>query len=242
MKIDELEEKIRQSESISLSAAFPILMRKVYLWMAMALAISGITAYGVANSPALLQMIYSSQITIFVIIGIELMLVWKISNSVRKENRSLATTTLMFIVFAAVNGLTLSSIFVVFAPEAIVKTFAITAGTFAAMAAYGHFTSRDLTRLGGLLFMALIGLIIAGLVNMFLHSSTLDLAVSAIGVLVFVGLTAWDSQQIKMSLAMAPDLDETSQKLAVTGALSLYLDFINLFLYLLRFFGGSSRD
>ena len=109
------------------------------------------------------------------------------------------------------------------------------------MAAYGYFTSRDLTKIGGLLFMALIGVIIASVVNMFLHSSGLDLVVSIIGVLVFVGLTAWDSQQIKMSLAMAPDLGETSQKLALTGALSLYLDFVNLFLYLLRFFGGS-RD
>ena len=169
------------------------------------------------------------------------MLVWKISNSVAKENRSLATTTLMFIIFSALNGLTLSSIFVLFAPAAIVKTFVITAGTFGVMAAYGYFTSRDLTKIGGLLFMALIGVIIASVVNMFLHSSGLDLVVSIIGVLVFVGLTAWDSQKIKMSLAMAPDLGETSQKLALTGALSLYLDFVNLFLYLLRFFGGS-RD
>ena len=114
-------------------------------------------------------------------------------------------------------------------------------GTFGVMAAYGYFTSRDLTKIGGLLFMALIGVIIASVVNMFLHSSGLDLVVSIIGVLVFVGLTAWDSQKIKMSLAMAPDLGETSQKLALTGALSLYLDFVNLFLYLLRFFGGS-RD
>ena len=235
MNINDLEEKIRQSESMSLSAAFPILMRKVYLWMAMALAISGLTAYSVAMSPGLIQLIYSSQLGIWAIIIAELVLVWKISNSVNKENRSLATTTLMFIIFSALNGLTLSSIFVLFAPAAIIKTFAVTAGTF------GVFTSRDLTKIGGLLFMALIGVIIASVVNMFLHSSGLDLVVSIIGVLVFVGLTAWDSQQIKMSLAMAPDLGETSQKLAVTGALSLYLDFINLFLYLLRFFGGN-RD
>ena len=232
MNINDLEEKIRQSESLSLSAAVPILRRKVYLWMAMALAISGLTAYSVAMSPGLIQLIYSSQLGIWAIIIAELVLVWKISNSVNKENRSLATTTLMFIIFSALNGLTLSSIFVLFAPAAIIKTFAVTAGTFGVMAAYGYFTSRDLTKIGGLLFMALIGVIIASVVNMFLH---------IIGVLVFVGLTAWDSQQIKMSLAMAPDLGETSQKLAVTGALRLYLDFVNLFLYLLRFFGGS-RD
>ena len=110
------------------------------------------------------------------------------------------------------------------------------------MAAYGYFTRRDLTRLGGLLLMALIGVVIASVVNIFLHSSALDLGVSVIGILIFVGLTAWDSQKIKMELAMAPDMGEQSQKLAVVGALSLYLDFVNLFLYLLRFFGGSSRD
>lgn len=242
MNINDLEERIRQSEGMALSAAFPALIRKVYVWMALALAISGLTAYGVADSPGLVQLIYSSRLGIFALIAVELVLVWKISNSASKPNRSLATTTLMFIIFAVINGTTLSSIFVLFAPEAIIKTFAVTAGTFAAMAAYGYFTNRDLTRMGSLLFMALIGLIIAAVVNMFLHSSTLDLAVSAIGVLVFVGLTAWDSQQIKMSLAMAPSADETSQKLAVAGALSLYLDFVNLFLYLLRFFGGSSRD
>lgn len=241
MNINDLEEKIRQSESMALSAAFPVLMRKVYVWMTMALAISALTAYGIASSPGLIQLIYSSKISLIILLVAELVLVWKISNSVQKENRSLAATTMMFIIFSALNGVTLSSIFVLFAPEAIIKTFAITAGTFAAMAIYGYSTRRDLTRLGGLLFMALIGLIIAAVVNMFMQSSTLDLAISAVGVLIFTGLTAWDSQKIKMSLAMAPGMDETSQKLAVTGALSLYLDFINLFLYLLRFF-GSSRD
>ena len=242
MNINDLEERIRQSESMSLSAAFPILMRKVYLWMAMALAISGITAYGVAESPGLMQLIFSSKFGIWAIIIAEFVLVWKVSNSANKERRSLAATTLMFILFSALNGLTLSTIFYLYAPTAIVKTFAVTAGTFGAMAAYGYFTRRDLTRLGGLLLMALIGVIIASVVNIFLHSSALDLGVSVIGILIFVGLTAWDSQKIKMELAMAPDMGEQSQKLAVVGALSLYLDFVNLFLYLLRFFGGSSRD
>lgn len=242
MNINDLEEKIRQSEGMSLSAAFPALMRKVYLWMAMALAISGITAYGVAESPGLMQVIYGSKLGIWAIIIAELVLVWKVSNSAYKERRSLAATTLMFILFSALNGVTLSSIFYFYAIEAIVKTFAVTAITFGAMAAYGYFTNRDLTRLGGLLVMALVGIIIASVVNIFIHSSALDMGVSVIGILIFVGLTAWDSQQIKMTLAMAPDMGEQSQKLAVSGALSLYLDFVNLFLYLLRFFGGSSRD
>lgn len=117
MNINDLEEKIRQSESMSLSAAFPILMRKVYLWMAMALAISGLTAYSVAASPGLVQLIYSNSLVMWGCIIAELVMVWKISNSVAKENRTLATTTLMFIIFSALNGLTLSSIFVLFAPQ-----------------------------------------------------------------------------------------------------------------------------
>ncbi len=189
-----------------------------------------------------MQLIFSSKFGIWAIIIAEFVLVWKVSNSPNKERRSLAATTLMFILFSALNGLTLSTIFYFYAPTAIAKTFAVTAGTFGAMAAYGYFTRRDLTRLGGLLFMALVGVIIASVVNIFLHSSALDLGVSVIGILIFVGLTAWDSQKIKMELAMAPDMGEQSQKLAVVGALSLYLDFVNLFLYLLRFFGGSSRD
>lgn len=241
MEIDELERTIRKEESISLSEAFPALMRKVYLWMTLALAISGVTAYGVANSPALLQAIYSNRLVFFGIIIAELVMVWKIAGSVWKENRSLTTTTLMFVIFSALNGATLAYIFAMFSTTAIVKTFLVSTATFAATAAFGYFTRRDLTKLGGILLMALVGLIIAGLVNMFIASSTMDLVVSALGVLIFVGLTAWDSQRIKVQLAMAPDLSESSQKIALAGALSLYLDFINLFLYLLRFFGNSDN-
>ena len=239
MNVEELERTIRQHEGIALSEAFPALMRKVYLWMTLALAISGVAAYGVASSPGLLQTIYSSKLIYFGLIIAELVLVWKVTGSVWKPGRSLAATTLMFILFSALNGATLAYIFAAFAPAAIVKTFMITAGTFGVTAAYGYFTRRDLTKLGGLLMMGLIGVVIAGVVNLFLHSSGLDMVVSILGVLVFVGLTAWDSQRIKMQLAMAEDLGEQSQKIALAGALSLYLDFVNLFLYLLRFFGGS---
>lgn len=241
MEVEELERRISREEGFSHSLAFPALMRKVYLWMTLALAISGMTAYAVAVSPALVQAIYGSKLLFFGIIIAELVLVWKISGSVFKPNRSLAATTLMFIAFSVLNGGTLAYIFGLFSISAIIKTFAITAGTFAATAFFGYVTRRDLTSLGGLLFMALIGLIIAMVVNIFVASSTLDLIVSAIGVVIFVGLTAWDSQQIKRALAMAPDLGDDSQKLAVSGALSLYLDFVNLFLYLLRFFGNSNN-
>ena len=222
-----------------ISGVFSALMRKVYTWMTLALLITGVTAYGVASSPTLLMTLMTSRGLLFGLIIAELALVFIITGALQRL--SLTTATLLFIVYSVLNGAMLSSVFVVYTMTSIAKVFFITAGTFGAMAFYGYTTKKDLTSLGKILFMALIGVIIASVVNMFLHSSGLDLVVSIIGVLVFVGLTAWDSQQIKMSLAMAPDLGETSQKLALTGALSLYLDFVNLFLYLLRFFGGN-RD
>ena len=146
--------------------------------------------------------------------------------------------TLLFYVFAVVNGLALWPIFAVYTGESLTKTFLICAGTFGFMSIYGYFTNRDLSRMGSLLFMALIGLIIASLVNIFLHSDTMGWIISFVGILIFVGLTAWDTQQIKQMAQMAGDNDSVS-RLATLGALSLYLDFINLFLYLLRFFGDN---
>ena len=140
--------------------------------------------------------------------------------------------------YSALNGVTLSSIFIVYSMASIAKVFFITAGTFAAMAAYGYFTKTDLSRFGSILFMALIGLIIASVVNVFMRSAMFDFILSYVGVAIFVGLTAWDSQKIKEMLARQADLSEGAQKLALMGALSLYLDFINLFLYLLRIFGN----
>ena len=160
----------------------------------------------------------------------------KISKSVDKENRSLAMTTLMFALFSVLNGAVLSAIFVVFDSVAIIKTFFITAGTFGVTAAFGYFTKRDLSTIGSMCYMALFGLIIASLANFFFKSVMFDYVVSYIGVAVFIGITAWDSQKIKHQLAAAPDLSENSQKLALVGALDLYLDFVNLFLYLLRIF------
>ena len=244
MDFKEFEESVKEQEygtrELALSEAFPALMRKVYLWMTFALAISGIVAYGVATSPNLLYLIYSNKLVFWGILIAELVLVWKISGSLWKENRSLATTTAMFAVFSALNGATLSYIFVIFAPTAIIKTFFITAGTFAATAAYGYFTKKNLAGLGSFLFMALFGLIIALAVNMFLKSAMFDLIISLVGVALFVGLTAWDSQNIKRQLAMAPDMSDASQKIALCGALDLYLDFINMFIYLLRLLGRNN--
>lgn len=225
-----------KERGLDMSAAFPVLMRKVYTWMTLALVITAVTAYGVANSPALIQAIYSSKLTFFILIAAELGIVFYTSSRIQKL--ALSTATLLFALFSVINGATLASIFLVFSTASIAKTFFITAGTFGVMAFIGYTTKRDLTKMGGILMMALIGLIIAGLVNMFVASSTLDLIVSGAGVLIFVGLTAWDSQNIKRMLATAPDAGEQAQKIALLGALSLYLDFVNMFLYLLRFLGN----
>ena len=224
-----------REEQLGMSAVFPALMRKVYVWMALALAITAITAYGVASSPALTGLIFGNKLIFFGLIIAELVLVFWVS--ARIEKLSLTKATLMFIIYSVLNGATLATIFFAYSPEIITKTFFVTAGTFGAMAVYGYFTKSDLSSWGKLLIMAVIGLIIAGVVNIFLRSSLMDLVVSVIGVLIFVGLTAYDSQKIKRMLMMQADMGETAQKVALMGALSLYLDFINLFLYLLRLFG-----
>ena len=230
---------LSRQEQLQSSLAFPVLMRKVYLWMALAMVITGLTSYYVATSPALLEMIFTNSAVLWGLIIGELALVFGLSAAINKL--SLPVATLMFVLYSVVNGATLSFVFLVYTSTSIVNVFLITAITFAVMAAYGYFTKKDLTSWGRMLFMALIGLIIASIVNIFLKSSGMNMVISYIGVLVFVGLTAYDSQKIKEMLIQAPDAGETMQKLALLGALSLYLDFINLFLYLLRIL-GSSRD
>ncbi len=228
-----------RNKDYAMSTAFPALMRKVFVWMTLALAITGLTAYGVATSPAILSLIFSSKVTFFGLIIAEFALVFAISGAINRL--SLSTATLLFILYSVINGATLSTIFFAFSVATIGKVFFITAGTFGAMALVGYTTKTDLTSMGKLLFMALLGIIIASVVNMFVSSSGLDLILSYVGVLVFVGLTAYDTQKIKQMCQSAPDAGESTQKLALIGALSLYLDFINLFLYLLRIF-GNNRD
>lgn len=222
-----------------LTNVFSALMRKVYTWMTLALVITGVTAYGVASSPTLLMSIYSNSAVMWGLIIAEFVLVFAISGAINRL--SLSTATLLFIIYSVLNGAMLSSVFVIFTETSIAKVFFITAGTFGAMAFYGYTTKKDLTSIGKILFMALIGLIIATVVNMFLKSSGFDYILSYIGVAIFVGLTAWDSQKIKQMLQTQYDMSEGAQKLALLGALTLYLDFINLFLYLLRIL-GNNRD
>ena len=169
----------------------------------------------------------------------EFALVFGISAAINRL--SLTTATLMFVAYSVINGAMLSSIFLIYTATSITSVFFITAATFAVMALIGYTTKTDLTSVGKLLFMALIGLVIATIVNMFIGSNTMTMICSYVGVLIFVGLTAYDSQKIKVMLQQAPDAGEASQKLALLGALSLYLDFINLFIYLLRIF-GDRRD
>ncbi|CCZ11020.1 integral membrane protein interacts with FtsH [Prevotella sp. CAG:1092] len=237
MEVQELEKIIRQQEMTNAST-FKVLMRKVYLWMTLALMITGITAAGVANSPNILALIYSSQVVMWGIIIAEFGLVIYIS--ARLEKLSLSTATTLFALYSILNGVMLSSIFLLYSTAIISKVFFITAGTFGVTALYGYATKKDLSSLGNILFMALIGLVIATIVNVFMKSAMFDLILSYIGVIIFVGLTAWDSQKIKHMMMVQQDADESAQKLALIGALSLYLDFINLFLYLLRIFGRSN--
>lgn len=234
MELQEFEKVINAKEGYA-SLAFPKLMRKVYVWMTLALLITGITAYGVATSPNLALTIFQTPVLFWGLIIGEFALVIGVTAFIQRL--SLPVATLLFILYSVVNGATLSCIFFAYPTAVIAKVFFITSATFAVTAIVGYTTRRDLSRLGGILMMALIGLIIATVVNLFLHSSGLDILISYIGVGVFIGLTAWDSQRIKQVFLMAPDAGESMQKLALLGALELYLDFINLFLYLLRIFG-----
>ena len=224
-----------REQELSMSAAFPILMRKVYVWMTLALVITGVTAYGVATSPGLMMAIATNKLLFWGLIIAEFGLVVAISAAINKL--SLTTATLLFVLYSVINGATLSFIFAIYTMSSIASVFFITAGTFAVMAVIGYTTKKDLTSMGKILFMALIGIIIATIVNIFLKSTGLQMIVSYLGVLIFVGLTAYDSQKIKQMLLMAPDAGEGAQKIALLGALSLYLDFVNLFIYLLRIFG-----
>ena len=236
MNYNELNfDAVARERDLAMSAAFPALMRKVYVWMTLALVLTGVTAYGVASSPGVMMALYSNQLLFWGLIIAEFALVIGISAAINKL--SLTTATLMFVVYSVINGAVLSSIFMIYTMSSIASVFFITAGTFAVMAFIGYTTKKDLTSMGKILFMALIGIIIATVVNIFLKSTGLEMIVSYLGVLIFVGLTAYDSQKIKQMLLMAPDAGEGAQKIALLGALTLYLDFINLFIYLLRIFG-----
>lgn len=237
MNEERLYQLINEKEQVA-KVAFPALLRKVYVWMTLALVITGLTAFGVASSPGILTAIYTNRALLWGIVIAELALVFIVAGMIKRL--SLPTATLLFIAYSVLNGVMLSSIFVVYTMTSIASVFFITAGTFAVMAAIGYFTKADLSSLGKILMMALIGLIIATVVNVFfIKSGGFSLICSYVGVLLFTGLTAYDSQKIKTMLVEADDVSEEAQKIALLGSLTLYLDFVNLFIYLLRILGNS---
>lgn len=217
-------------------AAQSTLMRNVYSWMTLALVITGFVSLYMAKSQTLLSMIMQNSMLLWILLIAEIGLV--IFLSARMHRISFTTATLLFIAYSILNGVTMAFIFLIYTMTSIATTFFVTAGTFGVMALYGYVTKKDLSRIGNICIMALIGLIIATVVNIFLKNSMMDLIISGIGILLFVGLTAYDSQKIKQLLT-ADDIEvnETTQKIALLGSITLYLDFINLFLYLLRFLG-----
>ena len=213
-------------------------VRSVYNWMAIGLALTGFVAFYVANSESMMKLIFGNKLIFFGLIIGELALVFSISSRVHKMQASTATG--LFMLYAALNGATLSVIFLIYTKSSITSVFFICAATFVASSIYGMTTKRDLTSLGGFMAMGLIGIIVASVVNLFMRSSGMYMIISYIGVLVFVGLTAYDTQKLKTMALSQPEGLEAGviRKGAILGALSLYLDFINLFLMLLRIFGS----
>lgn len=230
---NQVEERAQSS-----ALSFPALMSKVYLWMTLALVVTGMTAYYVASSPAILYAIVSNQIAFWGLFIGELVLVFVLSS--RIMSLSFVTASLMFVIYSIMNGVFFSFILLAYTEQSIATTFLITAGTFGAMSLFGFVTKRDLSAMGRILFMLLIGLLIATVVNIFMKAEGLTLILNYAGVVIFVGLTAYDTQSIKQMLQEYGD-KEGAEKIALLGSLSLYLDFINLFIYLLRFFGESRK-
>jgi FtsH-binding integral membrane protein len=216
-------------------------VRSVYNWMFIGLALTGFIAWFASGNEAIRQLVFGNRMILILLIIGELGLVFAISGMINKM--SAGTATGLFVLYSSLNGITLSLIFRIYTPASIASTFFICAATFLACSIYGWTTKRDLTSVGGFFVMGLIGIIIASLVNMFIRSPAMYYIIGYIGVIVFVGLTAYDTQKIKnMALAQPDGLDGgVIRKGAILGALSLYLDFINLFLMLLRIF-GQGRD
>jgi len=210
---------------------------KVYGWMSAALVITGVVAMWATSTPAVLNAIFpasGSMLPFYLLIGAEFGAVIFLSARINKMTAE--TAGIVFLLYSVLNGLTLSMVFLIYTSSSIASTFLVTAATFGVMSAYGYMTKKDLTSLGNLAFMALIGLIIGSVVNIFLQSEIMYWVITYAGVLIFVALTAYDTQKIKR-MAAYDDTQEVSKKKSIMGALTLYLDFVNLFLYLLRFMG-----
>ena len=211
------------------------LLKNVYCWMALALVVTGLTSYYVASSERILSLMGSGLYIGLLIAEVVLVVIL----SARIHKMSFTTAGIVFVIYSILNGVTLSVLLMIYTFESIALAFFITAGTFTAMALIGHFTKKDLSSMGQILLMALIGLIIATVVNLFIGSSTFQYILSYVGVIIFVGLTAYDAQKIKNQInEFGTEISENTMKLALMGALELYLDFINLMIYILRILGS----
>ncbi len=227
----EHETTYANTTTLATTSFFP----RVYAWMTIGLGLTALASLFTLTTPALLETIFSNKLVFYGLMIGELALVIALSAAIRRI--SATTATLMFLLYSALNGVTFAAIFLVYTQSSIANAFLVTAGTFAGMSLYGMVTKRDLTGLGSFMFMGLVGIIIASVVNIFLHSEMIYWITSYIGVFVFVGLTAYDTQKLKMIGQQGFANGESRQKMAILGALTLYLDFINLFLMLLRVMG-----
>lgn len=227
-----------QDSIIDLPATFAKVMRNVYAWMSCGLLMTALTAMVVAGQPDIIYAIATNKLLMWGLFGAELGLVLWLS--ARIDKMSSMTAGIMFAAYAILNGVTMSFIFFAYTMESIATTFFTTAGTFGVMSLIGYTTKKDLSGIGRILIMLLVGLVIATIVNMFVASSGLSLILNYVGIIIFVGLTAYDTQKIKgmVNEASMYGDEEQTNKLALMGSLTLYLDFINLFLYLLRFMGN----
>jgi len=222
-------------EQVGIKSYQALYMTKVYNWMALALFVTGIVAYITATTPQIINSIVGSKLLFYGLILGELGLVVYLTARINKMSQTTAIAS--FLIYSVLNGLTMSVIFLVYTTSSISTTFFVTAGTFAAMSFYGYTTKKDLTSIGNMAFMALIGIILASIVNFFLKSEMMYWIITYLGVAIFVGLTAYDTQKLKEIGSRGFSDQENMEKMAVLGALTLYLDFINLFLFLLRILG-----
>jgi hypothetical protein len=223
------------TNDVTTTSTTAALMRKVYLWMTLALAITGGTSYYVLSSPGILSSLFTGSTPLILIIVELVLVVWLVAAFRRL---SLTTATLLFVAYSVLNGITLTPLLLAYTGTTVSAAFFTCAGMFAATSLFGYVTRKDLTSMGSFLFMGLIGIILATLVNIFLKSSGLQMIITYLGVAIFIGLTAYDTQKTKNIMREMTEINDTSLKIAVMCAFSLYLDFINLFIYLLRIFGG----
>jgi FtsH-binding integral membrane protein len=218
-------------------AAVQSAVTRVYGWMMAGLLVTAATAFFTAGNETLVRTVFGTPLVFWGLVLAELALVWTLGAAIQRMSAMTATT--MFVVYSALNGVTLAAVFLVYTAESLTSTFLVTAGTFGAMAVYGSVTRRDLTSVGSFMFMGLIGLILASVVNIFLASPMITWITTIVGIFIFVGLTAYDAQKVKeLAEQGVAGGAEMAQKASILGALRLYLDFVNLFLYLLRIFGN----